>query len=151
MDTTVTIKAEKNWWKYATGPPPSKIYGSVDYVPWLGTAPSLVPPVLPKPEVVDLNRFPVRYELSYNYPNPFNPVTSVRYEVPAPGGPVTVAVYNVQGKLIRTLVQGVRPPGVYRLQWDGIDRTGVQVASGVYFLRMQAVGFESVKKIVLIK
>ena len=150
-DTTVTISAEDDWWKYSTGPDTSKVYGHVDYVPWLGTAPSLVPGAGPEPEVVDLGRFPVRYDLSYNYPNPFNPVTSVRYEVPPPGGPVNVAIYNVQGKLIRTLVDGTRSAGVYRLQWDGIDRRGNQVASGVYFLRMQAVGFENVKKIVLVK
>jgi flagellar hook assembly protein FlgD len=150
-DTNVTVMAEENWWKYATGPDTSKVHGPVDFIPWLGTAPSLVPESRPGPEVVDLTRYPLRYELSYNYPNPFNPVTSVRYEVPPPGGPVTVSIFNVQGKLIRTLVEGTRRPGVYRLQWDGIDRTGAQVASGVYFLRMQAVGYQSVKKIVLIK
>ncbi len=84
-------------------------------------------------------------------PNPFNPATTIRYDVPPPGGLVTIRVYDVAGRLVRTLVDGVQTPGEKKVTWYGLDDRKVRAASGVYFCRMTAPGFERTKKLVLIE
>jgi predicted GH43/DUF377 family glycosyl hydrolase len=73
-------------------------------------------------------------ELYQNTPNPFNPATTISYQVPARGR-VAVRIYDVSGKLVRTLVDGARPAGTHRVQWNGLDDAGRRVASGVYLYR----------------
>ncbi|MCK4404175.1 MAG: T9SS type A sorting domain-containing protein, partial [candidate division Zixibacteria bacterium] len=92
--------------------------------------------------------------LSANYPNPFNPVTRIQYTV---GGsqthplPVTLRVYNVLGQVVRTLVNERKERGTYEVIWDGKDESGDEVASGVYFYKLQAEGFSQTKKMVMMK
>jgi hypothetical protein len=88
--------------------------------------------------------------LLQNHPNPFNPNTVISYEVSA-ATQVTLEIYNVQGRLIRTLTQGPQEPGVHEVLWDGRDSSGQEVASGVYLYRVRIGEFESVKKMVLLK
>jgi subtilisin-like proprotein convertase family protein len=83
-------------------------------------------------------------------PNPFNPVTTVSYGVPQ-DGQVALKVYNVAGKLVRTLVDGEIEAGYHTAVWDGRDDRGVPVASGVYFCRMEAARFDDSVKMVLLK
>lgn len=85
-----------------------------------------------------------------NYPNPFNPTTTVRVVVPEKGL-VDAAIYDVQGRLVRTLDRGMRNPGALFLTWDGHSNTGNAVGSGVYFLRVQAGSNVATRKIVLLK
>ncbi len=86
-----------------------------------------------------------------SYPNPFNPKTTVRFEVPSVG-PVDLAVYDVAGRLVRTLVAGESyAPGPHELPWDGRDGRGVEVAGGVYFARVEAGGETASAKMVLLK
>jgi hypothetical protein len=93
---------------------------------------------------------PTRYVLSVsNYPNPFNPSTSVRYTVPSRGH-VTVAVYDARGALVTTLFEGERPPGAYTIEWNGLAN-GTAVSSGVYFARIEHNGTTRSKKMVLLK
>ncbi|MCB0291781.1 MAG: T9SS type A sorting domain-containing protein, partial [Calditrichaeota bacterium] len=80
---------------------------------------------------------PERYELLQNYPNPFNPSTLIRYQLPA-AGEVELAVYNLIGQRIKTLVQQHQGAGGYAVQWDGTDDAGRPVASGIYFYRLSA-------------
>ena len=81
------------------------------------------------------------FELYQNYPNPFNPTTNIRFRIPQRGrsdfGLVNLSVYDVLGKLISTLVNKKLPPGSYTVQWDGKDRFGNDVASGVYLYRLR--------------
>ena len=91
------------------------------------------------------------YGLSLNYPNPFNPATTIAYQVPAPGGAVSIRVYNVRGQLIATLVSRNVAPGFHTVKWEGVDGRGNGVASGVYFVRMLAPGFEQTRKAVVLK
>jgi len=93
---------------------------------------------------------PARYELVGASPNPFNPVTSVTYAAPQ-DGQVLLAVYNVAGQLVRTLVDGDVTAGYHEAVWDGRDATGAPAASGVYFARMEAEGFRASAKMVLLK
>jgi hypothetical protein len=80
---------------------------------------------------------PLPTELRQNRPNPFNQSTIIEYTLPAMS-PVILDVYNVLGQPVRRLVHDVRPPGRHVVAWDGTDENGRQVASGVYFYRLQA-------------
>lgn len=90
--------------------------------------------------------------LFQNYPNPFNPQTVVRYEVREPGGVrVTLAVYDLHGRHVRTLVDDVEEPGTKSVVWDGRNDRGESLGSGVYFLRLDAGTDRSVRKMLLMK
>lgn len=69
------------------------------------------------------------------YPNPFNPRTTIDFEV-AEAGMLGLSVYDLQGRLVTVLAQGHRSPGVYRAAWDGCDATGREVPAGLYFCRL---------------
>jgi subtilisin-like proprotein convertase family protein len=83
-------------------------------------------------------------------PNPFNPVTTLSYGVPHDTD-VHLAVYNVAGRLVRTLVDGAVEAGYHTVVWDGRDDNGVATSSGVYFCRMQSESFTGTTKMVLLK
>jgi hypothetical protein len=86
-----------------------------------------------------------------NVPNPFNPQTTIQYEIPAGGADVNISIYDVAGRLVRALVAEHRGPGTWSVQWNGDDDRGRRVASGVYFYRMRAGSFVDTKKMVLLK
>ena len=93
---------------------------------------------------------PERFSLSQNYPNPFNPETEISYALPS-ACPVKLFVYNLLGQRVRTLVDEYQAAGHKSVLWDGTDEDGNQVASGVYFYRMQAGDNADVKKMILMK
>jgi len=84
------------------------------------------------------------------FPNPFNPRTEVRFEL-AEATRVRVQVYDLRGRLIRTLVDENRPSGAHAAIWDGTDNTGSTVASGSYFLRLIAGDRVQTQKVSLLK
>lgn len=92
------------------------------------------------------------HRLHQNHPNPFNPSTQIRYDV-GDGGNVRVriAVYDVQGRLVRVLVDEDRAPGSYLAAWDGRTDSGSEAASGVYFYAMRAGAFVESRRMVLLK
>jgi hypothetical protein len=92
-----------------------------------------------------------RNSLSQNYPNPFNPSTSIEFTV-RDRTKVSLSVYDVSGKLVRTLLNEERTPGeVHQVTWDGRNDAGQSVSSGVYFYRLVANDFTQTKKMVLLK
>ncbi len=93
---------------------------------------------------------PDEYILKQNYPNPFNPRTTIRFDLPS-NSQVNLVVYNVNGEVVRTLVKTNFGFGTHRIVWDGKDDLGRQVSSGIYFYRLTAGRFTSVKKMLLIK
>ncbi|MFZ0389224.1 MAG: M14 family zinc carboxypeptidase [Calditrichia bacterium] len=93
---------------------------------------------------------PAEYRLAQNYPNPFNPETVLEYQIPQ-AGEVRLEIYNVQGQRVRTLVNGWRAAGQYEVKWDGKGEQGLSAASGLYFYRLQAGEFISVKRMLLLK
>ncbi len=93
---------------------------------------------------------PGRFHLSANYPNPFNPMTTITYELAGPSH-VRLAVYNAAGQLVDELVNSHKSAGLYHVSWDGLDRGGMQAASGVYFCRMTAGDFTQTRKMVLLR
>ena len=88
---------------------------------------------------------PQTFSLEQNYPNPFNPTTTIRYELPYLSH-VQLAVYDVRGRLVANLVNGVRSAGVQELTFDATN-----LPSGMYFYRLQANGHSEVKKMMLVK
>ncbi|TLY29245.1 MAG: choice-of-anchor D domain-containing protein, partial [Ignavibacteria bacterium] len=92
---------------------------------------------LGSPSGVDPGNGPKEYALLQNYPNPFNPQTFIRYTIPVPSR-VVLRVFNILGEQIATLVNDVEDPGVKSVVWNGTDRRGLVVASGLYFYRLEA-------------
>ena len=101
-------------------------------------------------QMVGRTPLPTKYELSQNRPNPFNPYTSIRYALPA-SDRVVLSVYNVQGQLVRTLVDAFQNTGVYTVTWDGTDASGRLVSSGVYVYRLASSTFRESRKMLLMK
>ena len=85
-----------------------------------------------------------------NYPNPFNPETTIRYILPEASG-VRLAIYNVLGQQVRVLVDAAQGAGVYGVQWDGRDAFGSQVSSGMYLYRLETGADVAVRKMILAK
>ena len=103
-----------------------------------------------KREEVENSSTPDKFSLSQNFPNPFNPRTSIRYALPS-DAKVKLVIYNVLGQKIKTLVEGHQTAGYNTVWWDGNDENGDQVASGIYFYRLEAGKFNEVKKMMLLK
>ena len=96
---------------------------------------------------------PRAYALSQNSPNPFNPSTTISYEIPESdgGAKVSLTVYNIRGQKVITLVDELKEAGQYSINWDGRDLSGNRVSSGVYFYRMQAGNFTATRKMVILE
>jgi len=88
--------------------------------------------------------------LGTNYPNPFNPSTTISYNL-AREGFVTIDVYNIRGQRVKTLLQGIHKAGSGKIVWNGQDDIGHDVASGLYFYRMQTGDYSAVRKMLLLK
>jgi len=85
-----------------------------------------------------------------NYPNPFNPSTTINYAVPKDGY-VKLIVYNLRGQKVKELVNGEHLAGNHRIVWTGTDTSGRPVSSGVYFVRVEQGGKSHVRKMMLLK
>jgi hypothetical protein len=103
------------------------------------------------PTGADWFDLPREFGLAQNRPNPFNPTTMLSFTVPPPGGHVSISVYDISGRLVRTLHEGPAFPGFHEVTWDGRDALGNRVASGIYFARMDAPDFSAARKMLLIK
>lgn len=93
---------------------------------------------------------PAGFSLAQNYPNPFRPSTAIRYTLPGPGY-VTLKVYNVIGQEIKTLVEAQQAAGLHTVTWNGVDRRGQRLASGVYIYRLYVEDRVLSKKMVLLE
>jgi PKD repeat protein len=95
--------------------------------------------------LIDENLLPDSYALSQNYPNPFNPTTKIKYQLPVDGN-VKIIIFDMLGKEVQTLVNGFEKAGSYELTFNGIN-----LASGIYFYKMQSENFSELKRMILIK
>lgn len=101
--------------------------------------------------VEDQADLPSRDQLVGCYPNPFNPLTKIRFELAQPTV-VNLKVYDVQGRLVRTLVAGERlPAGRYESEWNGRDERGATAAAGIYLYRLVTDGFIGSHRMTLMK
>ena len=94
--------------------------------------------------------FNTSFELHRNYPNPFNPRTTIAFDLPH-ASLITLQVYDVTGKKVRTLLSRQLPAGHHQVVWDGTNDAGQPVASGVYFYRLNAGNFSAVRKMLLVR
>ena len=100
---------------------------------------------------MQLQTRPAAFSLASNYPNPFNPATTIQYALPQ-AADVQLTVYNVVGQVVRTLVAEHQSAGRYLVAWDATDDSGHSLSAGIYFYRLQAGGeFHAVKKMLLLK
>ncbi len=93
---------------------------------------------------------PTTYSFSQNYPNPFNPITEIKYDLPK-SSEVNLAIYNILGQRIRTLVNEQQEAGYYTVFWNSEDERGEEVTSGIYLCRIEAGKFSQTKKLILLK
>ena len=93
---------------------------------------------------------PLAYDLAQNYPNPFNPTTHIEYSLPTEGA-VRLVVTDALGQTVRELVNGFETAGRHTVTWDGRDVAGSEVATGIYFYRLESNGFRSMRKMVLVR
>jgi hypothetical protein len=115
----------------------AQVYGLIDRcVQWLRTS--------------EREGQPKRFVLHPNIPNPFNRSTRIYYDVPVDAS-VRLCLYSISGQKIRTLVSGPHAVGSHMALWDGTDEDGRLVGSGVYVYHLAAKGFESTRKMVLIR
>ena len=101
-------------------------------------------------EVALRNTAPTDFELHQNFPNPFNPQTTIRFALPAPSE-VLLVIYDARGRQVRTLVDDRLNIGIHTLIWDGRNDFGNAVASGLYFYRIRAGEFNKIKKMTFLK
>ncbi len=92
----------------------------------------------------------LRTELRPNVPNPFNPRTTIHFVV-GQEGPVKVRVFDVSGRLVRTLVDETMNAGAKAIDWDGTDDSGRQVSSGTYLMRLSTVDAQQSRTMLLVK
>jgi len=126
----------------------------------VGTNSYFVPERSPSPVLTDgrqVEALPTQIALRENYPNPFNPETTIRFELPE-AAQVSLAVYNLFGQEVRTLVFGNKKAGYHSVEWDGRDERGREMPSGLYLYRLRVLPrdgegrpFEESRKMMLLR
>jgi hypothetical protein len=99
---------------------------------------------------LDIQSTPTEFALLQNFPNPFNPETTIKYNL-AEGADVRLRIYNIVGQVVRTLVAERQSAGRYQVRWEGTDDRGMTVSSGIYFYQISTGKFQDVKRLMLLK
>ncbi len=128
---------------------------SNNIVPGVAEVYKSTPEQLPKEEhqtsrTVHEGHLPQHFELAQNYPNPFNPTTIIPYSLPETAH-VTLTIYDILGRRVITLVNGIYTAGNKQVQWDGRDGNGHLVSNGVYIYRIEANNFSHARKLLFLK
>jgi len=143
-----TVAAELNYWGDDCVDP-AWFSGSVDYTPWTDATHTQVFDGcwsdVPEGDVPT-----AAYALPAR-PNPLSPGTNIAFGLPDPGGRVTLRIYDVAGRLVRSIAGDVPRGGNHNIYWDGRDSRGHEVPSGVYFYRLEAPGLEAQGKSVVVR
>ena len=93
---------------------------------------------------------PTRFSLNNNFPNPFNPITNIRYDLPE-ASYIDLRVFDLAGREVRTLVRGFDHAGEKSVVWDAKDNNGRSVSAGVYIYRLETAGQVQSQKLILLK
>lgn len=99
---------------------------------------------------VEDSAIPMVFRVDPNYPNPFNPITNIRFAIPE-GGHTSVVIFDVKGRKVRTLVDAQLPAATHSVQWRGQDDRGRNAAAGIYFYRVTSGNHSAVGRMALIK
>lgn len=116
------------------------------FLVWFDTTRSQITPVT----MESAENLPEVFRLYQNYPNPFNPETTIQYQL-ANKTNVVLEVFNINGQVIRVLVNEIQSAGQHTVKWDGLNNSGTGVTSGTYFLRLKTFEFTSIRKLTLLK
>ena len=127
-----------------------KYYVTVRYLNTDGTPSDLVAFSYPFVDSDDNNNPGLVTKLNHNYPNPFNPSTTIAFDL-AKAGNVKLSVYNVKGQLVRRLTHANLPGGSHRVTWNGVDESNRPVASGIYYYRLETRDYTKTNKMLLMK
>lgn len=96
------------------------------------------------------SNIPGAFQVYQNFPNPFNPSTTIRYSIPEAAN-VSINIYDINGKLISTLIDNRQNAGAHEVSWNGRNSTGLQMVSGVYLYKVQAGNLSRISKMILLK
>lgn len=109
--------------------------------------------IIPRPDGGETAEpgMPAQFALHQNVPNPFNPATTIRYDVPDGGAHIALRIYDVNGGLVRTLEKGFETSGRKSAMWNGLNDAGNPVATGIYIYRLTGPAFEQTRKMILLK
>lgn len=99
---------------------------------------------------VDETTQPSQFALYPAYPNPFNPVTNIKFDVPEKSK-VKISIYNQMGELVRILLSDIKDAGHHTIQWDSKDTNGQKVCAGVYLYRIESDNYQKTMKMILLK
>ena len=99
---------------------------------------------------VDEKMIPMDFALHSNFPNPFNPTTTIKYDLPE-NGSVSLMIYDIMGREIRHLVNETQNAGFKAIMWDGTNNYGHQVGTGMYLYQIKAGSFVQTRKMILMK
>ena len=99
---------------------------------------------------MQIKAIPDEYSLHHNYPNPFNPSTTIMYDIPE-AGYTRLFIYDLLGREVAILVNKNIDAGYYNIRWDGRNQYGQSVGAGVYFYQIQSNGFIRTHKMLLLK
>jgi hypothetical protein len=100
--------------------------------------------------LVEVEPIPEKYALGQNFPNPFNPITTIFYDLPV-DGKIELIIYDILGRKVITLISGFQEKGYKTVQWKGLDQNGIKVSSGIYFYRLLSEDYMASKKMILLK
>ena len=100
--------------------------------------------------IIDKGQLPVAFSLQQNHPNPFNPTTTLRYDLPK-DAQINITIYDKMGRQINTLVNSQQNAGFKSVRWNATNDNGSPVSTGLYLYTIQAGGFRQTKKMVLLK
>jgi hypothetical protein len=117
--------------------------GWLDYI--------VFPPFDPEVSVDNMSTAPSVTKLYGNYPNPFNPITTISFSITQTSSFVTLDIFNIKGQKVNTLINEALPAGKHSVVWDGKDEKGKNVSSGVYFYKLNTGNYEETKKMILLK
>ena len=97
---------------------------------------------------------PQTFSLHQNFPNPFNPATTIRFDIPQTKDAlveISLKIYDISGRLVKTLVNGQLPPGPYKMEWKGTDENGNVLSTGLYIVQFKTPFYSSARKMMLAK
>jgi hypothetical protein len=99
---------------------------------------------------VEINQLPIAFNLYNNFPNPFNPVTALRYDLPE-DALVNITIYDMMGRLVKNLVSSQQTAGYKSINWNATNNAGSPVSAGIYLYQVQAGKFRQTRKMILLK
>ena len=98
----------------------------------------------------EINQLPHAFNLYNNYPNPFNPVTTLRYDLPE-DALVNITIYDIMGRIVRTLINSQQNAGFKSIQWNANNDAGSPLSAGLYLYKVETDNFVQTRKMILLK